>query len=240
MSYQAVLFDMDGVIIDTRQSVVAFWLELAAAHQVLLTPADFDQHIHGCPATDTLEVLFPQLSSQQRQAALARLAGYEAGLSYTEVPGALALVRALKRHHLPTALVTSAAQHKVSQVTRQLDTDGLFTVQVTAGDIQRGKPDPECYLRAAQQLQQQPADCIVFEDALNGVKAAVAAGMLCIGVQPSNLTPALLQAGAHHAVPDFTSVRLLLSETSKTGPGPSLPLHTSTKQSLWLHFQLGA
>lgn len=234
MNYQAVLFDMDGVIVDTRQSVSDFWQELAAAHQILLTQSDFDQHIHGCPATYTLDILFPQLSAQERRTALTRLASYEASLSYTEVPGAVALLHDLQHHHIPTALVTSAEQRKVDEVVRQLGLRGLFTAQVTAGDIQHGKPNPECYLQAARYLQQPPVACIVFEDAINGVKAAVAAGTLCIGVQPLDMASALLQAGAHDMVPDFTLVRLLVPEANETSASTSLRLHTGAEQSLWL------
>jgi sugar-phosphatase len=223
---------MDGVIVDTRQSVTDFWQALATAHQIPLTPADFDQHIHGCPAIHTLDVLFPHLTSEQRHATIASLESYEAGLRYAELPGAAALLHSLKHYHIPTALVTGARRPKVAEVIRQLGLDGLFTVQVTAADIQRGKPDPECYLRAANDLQRQPASCIVFEDAINGVKAAVAAGMLCIGVQPLSMASLLLQSGAYTVVPDFAPVSVLPAEVNQTG-GRSLSLIT-TGQRLWL------
>jgi sugar-phosphatase len=236
MNFQAVLFDMDGVIVDTRHSVIAFWEALASVHQMTLTPADFDQHIYGCPATDTLDTLFPKLSNRERRAVLTGLASYEASLSYTEVPGATELLHALKRHYIPTALVTSAEQRKVTEVLRQLGINGMFTVQVTADDIQHGKPDPECYLQAARALQQPPAACIVFEDAINGVKAAVAAGTLCIGVQSLDTAAALLQVGAHGVVPDFTPVRLLAPATNEPPAGISLRLGSGTGLSgisLW-------
>jgi beta-phosphoglucomutase-like phosphatase (HAD superfamily) len=63
MSYEAILFDMDGVIVDTYQSVTEFWQNLAQAYQVHLTQADFNQHVYGCPADHTLDVLFPHLNA---------------------------------------------------------------------------------------------------------------------------------------------------------------------------------
>jgi sugar-phosphatase len=140
-------------------------------------------------------------------------------------------LRTLEEQDIPTALVTSGEQWKVSEVIHQLGIDGMFTAQVTAGDIQRGKPHPECYLLAAQYLQKSPEQCIVFEDSISGVKAAVASGALCIGIGPSSMASPLLQAGAYYVVPDFISMSLLLHEDDagttlilRIGAGHSLPL----------------
>ncbi len=65
MSYEAILFDMDGVIVDTYQSVTEFWQNLAQAYQVHFTQADFNQHVYGCPATHTLDVLFPHMRADE-------------------------------------------------------------------------------------------------------------------------------------------------------------------------------
>ena len=208
MNYEAILFDMDGVVIDTHRPVTEFWLTLAAEHHVELTPADFQQHIYGCPMSHTFDTLFPHFDHRQRQAIYERIQAYEVNLTYTEIPGVTALLQALKRYHIPTALVTSADTWKVEVVMHQLGLAGLFAAQVTVGDIQRGKPHPDGYLLAAQRLQKPPQRCLVFEDAVSGVKAAVAAGAICIGVQSPDRATALLVAGATYTVPDFTAVNL--------------------------------
>lgn len=235
MIYEAVLFDMDGVIIDTCKSVTDFWQDLAKVQNVHLTPADFEQHIYGCPAIHTLDKLFTHLNTQERQAVLEKMAVYETSLTYTEVPGSVALLRALKQYHIPTALVTSGEQWKVSEVIRQLNLNGLFKVQVTAGDINRGKPHPECYLLAAHSLHKSSEKCIVFEDAISGVKAAVAAGALCIGVQSLNMASALLEAGARYIVPNFLSVELSVSSVSENDGSTSLRFQIGAEQSLQLN-----
>ena len=234
MGHEAILFDMDGVIVDTYQSVTEFWQNLAQAYQVHLTQADFNQHVYGCPATHTLDVLFPHLNADERQSILDMMVKYETNLTYTGVKGAVAFLRTLKKQGIPTALVTSGAQWKVNEVINQLGIDGMFTAQVAASDIQRGKPHPECYLLAAQYLQKPPERCIVFEDSISGVKAAVASGALCIGIGPSSMASPLLQAGAFYIVPDFTSISLLACEDhAKTalklriGAEHSLPLSSS-------------
>ena len=234
MGYEAILFDMDGVIVDTYQSVTEFWQNLAQAYQVHLTQADFSQHVYGCPATHTLDFLFPHLNAGERQSILAKMANYEANLTYTGVKGAVAFLGTLKKQGIPTALVTSGDQWKVNEVINQLGINGMFTAQVTVGDIQRGKPHPECYLLAAQYLQKPPEQCIVFEDSISGVKAAVASGALCIGIGPSSMASPLLQAGACYVVPGFTPISLLAREDDvetalilRIGAEHSLPLSSS-------------
>ncbi len=68
MSYAAILFDLDGVVIDTHASVTQFWQDLATEQGLELTPADFQQHIYGCPMNHTFDMLFSHLYEQQRQA----------------------------------------------------------------------------------------------------------------------------------------------------------------------------
>jgi sugar-phosphatase len=106
-------------------------------------------------------------------------------------------------------MVTSGDRWKVEVVVNQLGLAPLFAAQVTINDVQRGKPAPDPYLLAAQRLGQAPERCLVFEDAVSGVKAAVAAGATCIGVQASaGLSSALHQAGAYCTIADFTMVNL--------------------------------
>jgi HAD superfamily hydrolase (TIGR01509 family) len=208
MAYQAVLFDMDGVVVDTHQSVTHFWLELAGQHQVQLRQSDFEENIYGCTAAHTLGVFFPHLDRSQRQAVFDSLAVYEDNLVYQPIPGTLKLLNALRQHKIATALVTSGDRAKVRAVSKQLGLAGLFAEQITVEDIERGKPHPDGYQRAAAALRVAPERCVVFEDAVSGVQAAVAAGALCVGVQQGRLADLLLQAGARTTVPDLRPVRI--------------------------------
>jgi beta-phosphoglucomutase-like phosphatase (HAD superfamily) len=171
---QAVLFDMDGVVIDTRQSIVDFWQALAVERGVLLTDADYDQHIHGVPAVQTLQALFPSMTPEQTSELMERMLRYERGLRYTEIVGMTAFLRRLSGAGVRTGLVTSGMGWKVDAVVEQLGLGSLFDVIVTASDIERGKPDPDCYLTAARKLGVAGSECVVFEDAISGVRAAVA------------------------------------------------------------------
>jgi HAD superfamily hydrolase (TIGR01509 family) len=210
-AFQAVLFDMDGVVIDTRQSITDFWQAVAAEHNVTLTADDYDRHIHGVPVVTTLRALFPGLPPERDGEFLDRATRYELGLRYEEVAGVRALLRPLKAAGVKTALVTSGMSWKVEEISRQLTLDGLFDVIVTAADIKQGKPDPGCYLAAAARLEVPPAGCLVFEDSVSGVRAAVAAGMACVGVQTGRLAGLLVAEGVRHVIPDFSAARLDLS-----------------------------
>ncbi len=141
VAFRAVLFDMDGVVIDTRQSIMDFWHAVAAEQGVLLTTDDFDRNIHGVPPAHTLKALFPDLPPVPDAAFLDRITRYELGLRYTEIAGVTLLLQSLKAAGVHTALVTSGMGWKVDEVVRQLALEGLFDVIVTAADIQRGKPD---------------------------------------------------------------------------------------------------
>jgi sugar-phosphatase len=229
-SVEAVLFDLDGVVIDTRQSVTDFWLAFAAERKVTLTAADFDDHIVGVPASHTLRVLFPDFPAAELPSFRRRIAAYESGLRYVELQGATAFLRALREAGVPTALVTSGEKWKVDEVFRQLGLGGLFDVIVTAQDIRRGKPDPACYVWATQRLGVAAPRCVVFEDSFSGVRSAVAAGALCIGVQAGPLARRLIEGGAWHVVSDFST--LSLSE-DKTSQGPLL-LHLGGGHELFL------
>lgn len=206
--YEAFLFDMDGVIIDTQEAVRSFWLALADKYGIALTPIDFTRHIYGCAANHTLDALFPMIADRERESLHAEMMDYEINQPYTALPGALALLHTLQAHGIPTALVTSGAQFKVKAVSEQLALDGLFSVTVTADSIRHSKPHPEGYLKAAQRLGKSAQRCIVFEDALSGVEAACAAGALCIGVSDAADTGLLRQAGAACVVPNLTHIRI--------------------------------
>lgn len=232
LSYEAILFDMDGVIIDTHHSVTEFWLMVAGEQGVRLTEADFQQHIYGCSLRHSFDVLFPQLDQQQRQGILDRMEVYELNLTYTAVPGAIKLLRSLKQAGVPIALVTSAFPWKVELVMRQLELNGIFNIRVTATDIQRGKPHPDGYLLGAQRLGILPQRCLVFEDAVSGVQAAVAAGAACIGVRPPETAAALVAVGAFHTIPDFTAVTL--QADTNNGRPAAVSLQDGTGLSLSL------
>ncbi|HWQ79368.1 MAG TPA: HAD family phosphatase [Anaerovoracaceae bacterium] len=205
-AFEAILFDLDGVIIDTNKSVTDFWQRLAGRCQKSLTKEDLKLYVYGCQAVLTLDRLFPELDDAERVSVLRSLEIYESAAEYKEIPGVIQFLKRLKENCVTTALVTSAEQWKVDIVVKQLHLEGLFDAYITADDTKNGKPKPDCYLIAASRLDKVPQNCVVFEDAVSGVRAAVAAGAYCIGVNRDDRP--LTDAGAIHVVPDFLDPKL--------------------------------
>ena len=193
---QALLFDCDGVLVDSDPSVVSAWSRWATHHG--LEPAAVVELVHGRRAVDTVHHL---IEPELRAEALALVNRYEIEDAGTvlAIAGADALLRSMPRDRW--AIVTSA----LSDLARaRITAAGLPfpDVLVTADRVARGKPDPEGYLLAAQLLGRDPGVCIVIEDAPQGVAAARAAGVgWVVGVGPR-----AAEAGVDAVVDDLTAL----------------------------------
>ena len=176
MQCRAILFDLDGVLVDSRECIELIWHAWAGERG--LVPAEFLRVAHGRRIAETLRLVAPQLDAAAEAAVLDAMEEVETrGLQ--AAPGAAALLRQLSEAQ--RAIVTSGSR---PVATLRLRTAGLPIpgVFVTAGDVQRGKPDPEGYLLAARRVGVAPADCVVVEDSPPGVGAGKAAGMAVIAV----------------------------------------------------------
>ncbi|WP_119067346.1 HAD family hydrolase [Aggregatilinea lenta] len=226
---EAILFDMDGVVTDTRADVDRTWQVVAQQAGVTLTADDFDRHVYGCKAETTLAALFPMIPESDWDTVLQPMLASEAAALYVAMPGVVRLLDVLRTQGVRTALVTSGAPFKVELVCAQLGLHDAFEVVVTGDDVARGKPDPDCYLRGAEALDVKPRNCLVFEDAISGVTAATHAGMQCIGISARG--DHLVAAGAAYTIPDFTRATIMSSPVPGqtwlfTSPGRCIPLKT--------------
>ncbi|HET6345729.1 MAG TPA: HAD-IA family hydrolase [Myxococcota bacterium] len=193
----AILFDMDGTLVDSTAAVERSWTRWAQRHG--LSAAYVISLCHGRRAADTIAEVAPHLPLDEEAAALL---AYE--LEQTEglfaVPGAAALLARLE----PTrwALVTSATEELARH---RFACAGLPwpQVAVTAEQVRRGKPDPEGYLLAATHLGCAPARCLVVEDTRAGLEAGERAGMRVLGVTTTFSADVLRVA---HVVPHFEDV----------------------------------
>lgn len=205
MRISAVLFDMDGVLIDTDEAVAGLWRGLAAEFGVTVDAAGIAAHAYGCAPEHTVETVFAALRPHDRERVMNRVRAAEPTLGFSPVPRAARLVERLAGAGVPLALVTSASADRAERVLKELGIAGRFTTTVTWGEAARGKPAPDCYLLAARRLDVPPADCLVFEDTPSGVRAAVAAGTRCVAVSRSDHAP-LRAGGARHVVHTFEAV----------------------------------
>ncbi len=210
MATSAVIFDMDGVLVDSGPSHRASWRAMLQELGLPEPPEAWRRTI-GRPAHEAVSrLLGRQLApeearrlSQVKHDHYTRLA--EAGLP--PVRGAAVFLDSLAALGVPRALATSARR---ADVARLLDPLGLFdhfSVVVAAEDVRRGKPDPEVYSTAAERLGVPSAACLVFEDALVGIQAARTAGMRVIGVSTAHGEDELIAAGAERVIPHFEGCR---------------------------------
>lgn len=174
MDIRAVLFDMDGTLVNSDAAVVRAWMTWAGEHSV--DGAEAVTLSHGSPSEPTVRKLLPLLD----EPGIAAAVGRQMDLQYDDLadvvaaPGAVELIDVLNAKRVPWAVVTSADQRLAQG---RLGAAGIVApVLVTVDDIAAGKPDPEGYLRAAELLGVPPANCLVVEDADAGLIAGRAAG----------------------------------------------------------------
>jgi sugar-phosphatase len=196
----AILFDLDGVLVDSAACVEKSWRDWAARHDL---DGDAVMRVaHGRRTTETIPLVAPQLNVHEEVAALAAIESVTT-TGVLEVAGARELVASLP----PTAwaIVTSGVR---SVATLRIRHTGLAMprVLVCADEIERGKPDPQGYLAAAERLGVQPGMCVVVEDTPPGLEAARAAGMRSIGVAGTYPPDAL--AMADHVVDRLAALRV--------------------------------
>lgn len=188
LTCDALLFDLDGILVDSTACVEDTWRRWASRHGL---DADTIVRIaHGRRALDTVRLAAPDLDDARVEAEVAALAAHEARetAGLLEVPGAAALLRGLtpRRWAVVTSGVRAVAEHRLQHV-------GLPVppVLVCADEVVRGKPHPDGCLTAAARLGVSPAVCLVVEDAPAGVAAAHAAGMRALAVATTHPPAAL-------------------------------------------------
>jgi mannitol-1-/sugar-/sorbitol-6-phosphatase len=171
---EAILFDMDGTLVDSDGAVERAWLTWSAEYGVDGQAAI--RLAHGSPSESTVRKLLPHLDEEAVRAASIRQLElqYEDLDDVVAIPGAHELIALLGELGLPWAVVTSADDRLAKA---RLDAAGIEPrVLVTTDDIEAGKPDPAGYRLAAELLHVPPASCLVVEDAEVGLEAARAAG----------------------------------------------------------------
>jgi beta-phosphoglucomutase len=210
---RAILWDLDGTLVDSAEFHWLSWRDTLAAEGITLTHQQFldsfgqknDRILPGwLGAGATAERI--RRVGDGKEAEYRRLAALH-GL--TPLPGAASWVRRLHAERWQQAIASSAPRENVGVMLKALDLDGMFEAIVSAEDVTRGKPDPQVFLAAAERLGVPPGRCVVVEDAAVGVAAARAAGMKCIGVNRTAVLAADLAVSSLSDLPDDAFGRLL-------------------------------
>ena len=185
---KAIIFDMDGVIIDSEPLHFKIEKELIRELGVEITNEEHNSFVGTTEyhmfsiIKEKYQIEFPieEMIEKKKEMFIENL---------DQVPlveNFKAFLLTMHKAGYPMALASSNNKRVIGAVAEKFDLKDYIKVFVSADDVKRGKPDPEIFLTAAEKLGIPPASCLVIEDARNGVKAAKAAGMRCIGLQNLN------------------------------------------------------
>lgn len=194
------LFDFDGVLVDTEPIYDLFWNEASVRYGIGIE--NFARVIKGQTLAAILKKYMPDCSDGFRRRVYDESSAYERTMPLPPMKGSIEFVRMLKAKGVKLGLVTSSNDEKVKRAFRELSLAGVFDSVVTADRITEGKPDPSCYLLAAQDLGVSSDQCLVFEDSFAGVQSGTNAGMRVIALATTN--PARSFEGkVYRIIPDF-------------------------------------
>jgi beta-phosphoglucomutase len=185
MKYKAVLFDMDGVILDSEPLHVAAFQATLGRFGHELDMNGYEAHFAGKTDETGFNEYFDFINEDANIPAIMS----EKAKKYLELaqdqltpyPGIVQIIKELSEH-VPLALVTGSLRSEVDVALKACGIEGQFSAIVTANDITKSKPNPEGYLKASELLGIEPKDCVVVEDSPSGINAAIAANIDCIAV----------------------------------------------------------
>lgn len=173
-----VLFDFDGVLVDTETQYTHMWDAIGAD---FLGQEGFGWTIKGQTLKDIYASHIPD--PQLQEAVTERLDEYERQMVYEFIPGVPEFLKALKEAGIPTAIVTSSNDKKMANVYRALpELKSMVDMILTSEHFTKSKPDPECFLKGMELLGGTPSDTVIFEDSIHGLTAARASGAKVVGL----------------------------------------------------------
>lgn len=183
-----VIFDVDGVLVDSYHAHYASWRVVAEADDVAFSQQDFAATF-GRTSRDIIALLWPPGAAvaeidERKEAAYRDIIAAD----FPAMPGAAALIDTLSAEGFALAVGSSGPPENVELVLERLGRRERFNVRITGKDVTRGKPDPQVFALAGERLGIEPGRCVVIEDAPAGVAAAHAAGMKCIGLASTGRT----------------------------------------------------
>lgn len=188
-----VIFDMDGVLIDSADAHWESWRRLGEENGVTVSREQFASTF-GRQNSDIIPILFGEVASKKRQALSKRKEAIYRDLIRDQLPivaGAVELVRSLHAAGVALALGSSGPRANIDLVLAAMRVADVFSAIVSADEVTRGKPDPQVFQLSIQRLGMPPGQCVVIEDAPAGVQAAKAAGARAVAVL------------IHHPLQDF-------------------------------------
>lgn len=185
---EACIFDLDGVIVDTAKYHFLAWKRLADELGIKFTESD-NERLKGVSRMASLEIILElgnkhlPIGEKEELASVKNrwYVEYISKMTPEEIlPGTLDFINELKRNKIKIAL--GSASRNTPMILERVGMNKLFEAVADGNLVHKAKPDPEVFLKAAEMTETEPARCVVFEDAVAGVEAALRAGMTCVGI----------------------------------------------------------
>ncbi len=215
--FKALLFDLDGTLVDSEHFHFNTWNELLAESNIQLEYTDFLKNYAGIPLPGNaqrlkelyaIETPLELLISRKEDLTVERLKTSVIGL----MPHVQETLDFFLGKGIKMALVTASKRADVDEMFRKNGLNKYFDLMITRSDVTNSKPDPESYNLAVERLGLEKSECLVFEDTLNGLRAAKAAGLTCFAIQ-ANIDDHLKLSAADRIFLDFQLVKDFLIET---------------------------
>ena len=203
----AFLFDMDGVIIDSNPYHKIALRQFCKQHGFDLSEEQLRQRIYGRTNKDWIPAVFGKISAE----AVARYAAEKEKLfrelyaeSIQPLRGLLPFLQNMESYGIKRAIATSAPRENVDFTIEKTGIGPFFDVILDESHVEKGKPDPDIYLKTAAAVGFPPARCVVVEDSLSGIEAGLAAGCKVVAVSTTHSREELHEA--HLVIPDFGGI----------------------------------
>ena len=219
--YKAIIFDLDGVVINT-EPLHARAKRMAFEHYGVDVPEDMYAEFRGRADRDMVEGVVEQFGppSLEWKKVLARKDELFNELEHEIelIPGVADFIALARQHFEKLAMVTSATRRNQEYALRRFGLESFFDVVVTANETTRTKPDPEPYLTALSKLAIEPELCLVVEDSTHGIAAANAAGCEVVAITTSFSSDELAKANPRHIVGSYKELTSLLDLQTNVEP----------------------
>ncbi len=203
---QGVIWDMDGVLIDSMELHYKIWKQVFSEYNVEFDRKDFNRHF-GTTNLETIQTVLGKKLSFKESLALAekkqQLFEQQAISEAQLIPGVNRWLQFFFDHDIPQAVASSNAQRFIEAVVKNKNISHFFQTLVSAENL-ASKPDPAVFLESARLIKAKSNLCLVFEDAVAGVEGAKRAGMKCIAITTTNSRAALVKADL--IIPSFSAL----------------------------------
>jgi len=209
MKQYAAIFDMDGTLVDNNPYHFKTWKQLFEEYnRVEVTPELYNEKLSGVPGMVIMRNFFGDdyTEEQMTQMFADKTRNYKEAYAPYVAPinGLERFLTELKNAGVKLAVASSATAANIEFILSKLPLNNLFDAVIDGPRVSKAKPNPDIFLKAAEDMGIRPENCVVFEDSLSGVKAGNAAGMKVVGITTSHTADELQPV--HRVITDYTEL----------------------------------